>query len=236
MEIIDIHTHMLFGVDDGAADMETSLALLDKAYKEGTRRIFFTPHSIDGRFNFEGANRSLEKLVTAARERYPELKFSGGCELYYSESAVDGLLQGKVPTLADSKYVLVEFHPTVCYFDLKNAIQKLTVSGFIPIIAHAERYGCLRKESTEHLVELGAYIQLNARSVLGKSGLEPKQFCKKLLKSGLVHFIASDAHDLKRRSSGLSDCVKHIEKKYSQKYAERIFYKNPMKILNNTYI
>ena len=236
MEITDIHTHILFGIDDGAADIDTSVTLLEKAYNDGTRRIFFTPHSINGGFAFNTANNNLELLFEKIKGRFPGLSLHGGCEMFYSETAVENLVAGKLPTLADSKYVLVEFYPAVFYNDLKNAIQKLTTSGFIPVIAHAERYACLRKEDASLLCELGAYIQLNARSVLGKSGREPKRFCKKLLKEGTVHFIASDSHDTLRRTPELSKCFEYISKKFSEKYAEQIFNKNPMHIINNTYI
>lgn len=236
MEITDIHTHILFGTDDGAADIDTSVLLLEKAYNDGTRRIFLTPHSINGGFDFKNSNSNLQMLFEKIKGRFPGLSFYSGCEIFYSESTADNLIAGKIPTLADSKYALVEFYPMVFYDELKNAVLKLTTSGYIPVIAHAERYACLRKQDTGLLCELGAYIQLNARSVLGKSGLETKHFCQKLLKDGLVHFIASDAHDPVHRTPELSKCVRYIEKKYSRSYAEQIFYKNPMQIINNIYI
>ena len=105
----------------------------------------------------------------------------------------------------------------------------------MPIIAHAERYSafCYDPTLTDEVLKMGARIQLNADSVMGRHGLRVKRFCHRLLKAEQVHFIASDTHDLKRRTPNLLPCYKRICKKYGEKYAKRLFWKNPRALIEN---
>ena len=100
MDIIDIHTHILFGIDDGARTAEQSVEMLKVATENGTSTIFLTPHCTRADFNIQKAKESIEKLAKIAKEQFPQLSIYGGSEILYTPSAIEGVLQGKTPTLA----------------------------------------------------------------------------------------------------------------------------------------
>ncbi|MBQ8605917.1 MAG: hypothetical protein IJ408_04200 [Clostridia bacterium] len=233
MELIDIHTHILFGMDDGAKTKEDTLELLQEAYDGGTRAVFFTPHNDRGGFDLEKASAHTSELAPVIRERFPGLRIYGGCEVLYSHSVADSLLAGQIPTMNGTQYVLCEFMPGIFGSEALSAVRNIVNCGYIPIIAHAERYINLRKKNISELIDNGALIQLNAKAVLGKRGFAVKRVCKDLLRGALVHFIASDAHNMKNRSSDLSECAKYIEKKYGKERMQELFYDNPNHIINN---
>jgi protein-tyrosine phosphatase len=138
-------------------------------------------------------------------------------------------------TMAGSRYILLEFASTAFRSQILSGITECISAGKIPIIAHAERYNAFRNDPalTDDVLKLGARIQLNADSVMGKHGFFVKRFCHKLLKAEKVHFIASDAHDLRKRPPNLLPCYKRICKKYGEKYAKRLFRKNPRALIEN---
>ena len=236
MRFVDIHTHILFNIDDGSESLAMSLDMLDAAYRSGTRAVFFTPHCAESQFDFSKANSAILELEPHIKSKYENLLIYGGCEVMYNTLTAEGVLNQKIPTLANSQYILVEFDPLIFFSDILDAVRNLTINGFFPIIAHAERYGSLNPNTVSELVDTGAYIQINAGSVLGKNGTFFKKLCLNLLKAGLVHFIASDCHDLQERPPMLDECAKFIEKKYGTDGAERLFYKNALKIINNDII
>lgn len=232
MDLVDIHTHILYGMDDGARTPDESVAMLEAAYDQGVRTVFLTPHSDRCGFNFERASEHISALAPIIKQRFKGLRIYGGCEIMYSHSAAEGLVTKQLPTLAGSRYVLVEFMPGAFCTEIVSGVRKLVSHGYIPIIAHAERCVNLKKNNIEELIDYGALIQLNAASVLGKRGLSAKRFCKALLKDGLVHFIASDTHDMKNRSSLLGSCAQYVSKKYGEQYANELFYKNAQAIID----
>lgn len=131
--------------------------------------------------------------------------------------------------------MLVEFNPLADFDYIRNGIYSLLTGGYYPILAHVERYQhvCGAKYGTDDLVEMGCYLQVNAGSVLGKSGAKTKRFVKKALKQRQIHFIATDAHDLLRRPPSLSDCADHIEGKYGSDYCRRLFQENPLHVIGD---
>ena len=233
MNITDIHSHMLFGIDDGAKTLEDSLAMLQAAYDSGTRTVFFTPHNVKAGFDFEKAKESMDALAPIIKERFAGLRVYGGCEIMYSHSITESLITNQLPTLAGSRYVLIEFMPGIFYSEILSAIRKIVSCGYFPIIAHAERCINLKVQNVGELIECGALIQLNAASVLGKRGFAIKRFCAKLIKKSLVHFIASDAHDFKKRTSELGPCAQYITKKYGEQTALELFCRGGEEIINS---
>lgn len=225
MDRVDIHTHILYGVDDGSPSEEVSLEMLDQAYADGTRSIFFTPHGT-GKLDLQKVKESLAVLNAKVKERWPDLTTYLGCEVYYTDEIIEGLNAGRLPTLADSRYVLIEYGTRVFYGDLLDSIRLFTMNGYLPIIAHADRYDCMTPMLAYQLVDTGAYIQLNASTVIGSSGFKAKRLCAKLLKDRLVHFIASDAHDPQRRRPVLSAAYSRVSRKYGEDYADKLFCEN----------
>ncbi|WP_035775534.1 CpsB/CapC family capsule biosynthesis tyrosine phosphatase [Butyrivibrio sp. VCB2001] len=237
---IDIHCHILPGVDDGSPDMATSLEMLRIADKNGITHLILTPHHKPMHHNVSPEHNVVyrKKLQEAAKEAGIKAKLFSGNEIYYSDETMEELIEGKICSLAGSDYVLVEFHPTNPYKAIQNAVSRVQAAGFIPIIAHVERYSDIvsHPARVKDLIEMGSFIQVNASSIMGKYGFGISHFTKKLLKEELVHFIASDAHDTGRRAPNLLDCRNYIERKYGEDYGKKLFFTNPANVIRNELI
>lgn len=236
MRLTDIHCHLLPKVDDGAKDEEEALKLLEMEYAQGVRRIIVTPHYRIEMFETEKEQIEFQYrwLKTAAKQLYDDLELYLGCEYHSNSQMLEDLKAHKRDTLAGSRYVLVEFSGMDSFAKQRKQIRELTGAGYIPVIAHAERYECLRKDiqNVKELIFFGAKIQVNADSILGEEGWKTKAFCKKLMKQDLLHFIASDAHRTKERVPNLGRCAEYIDKKMGHEYAQRIFVENPGEIFS----
>lgn len=217
MGLIDIHTHILHGVDDGAKSIGDSMGLLDEELEQGVDQVILTPHYGPkfGHPDVELLKDRYIELCERATKYYPQMKLYLGSELYYQKETVSDLKQGKALTMNNTRYVLVEFGITDSYSYICRAMQELSYAGYIPIIAHAERYEAIfwHVKKVEELVHMGAYIQLNAESLIG--GIFNKQtvFCKKLIKEGLMHFLGSDCHDVRERRPHMEQAAKMLNKK-----------------------
>jgi protein-tyrosine phosphatase len=233
--MIDIHCHLLFGVDDGAQTIEESIAMLCAAREQGVEAIILTPHFRHGMFSYpkEIILENYEKLKAYAKEIGIGLAL--GTEYHVDFGMVEAFLSGRCRTLAGSRYILCEYSGDCEYSYLYSTAQELVMRGLIPVIAHAERCESITAdiESARRLRELGAWIQLNADAVLGHEGMAAKKFCRRMLKAGYADVIASDSHDLKRRPCRLGKCRQEVVKKYGEEYAGRLFYGNPMEIIED---
>lgn len=236
-DFIDIHSHIICGIDDGPQDMSMSLRMLKIAAENGIGQIILTPHNKPGRHN-AGRERICSKIaeleqLSAEQEIF--IKFHIGNELYYRSELAELIADGKAMTLAESSYILTEFGPMDDYDYIRNGMYQLMAEGYRVILAHGERYGCLtnRTERFEELTGMGAYIQLNAGSITGACGFQTKSFCKQLLKRELVHFVATDAHDDRKRAPYLGECAAYLEKKYGKDYAKLLLHDNPARVLAN---
>ncbi|MBQ9590084.1 MAG: protein-tyrosine-phosphatase [Butyrivibrio sp.] len=237
---IDIHCHIMPGVDDGSPDVNTSMEMLRIAKKNGIERIILTPHHKPMHHNVSPSHNKeyTLKLQELADKENLGIKLYSGNEIYYSDETMRELEEGKISAMADSEYVLVEFHPTNTYKSIHNAIYQVQSAGFFPIIAHVERYSDVLSHPVyvEELAEMGAYIQVNASSIMGKYGFGISHFTKKLLKKRLVNFVATDAHDCHKRAPEISDCRDYVARKFGDDYSDRIFFSNPMSIINKEII
>ena len=160
--IIDIHTHILPGIDDGSRDWDESRRMLEAAYQQGTRCIIATPH-----YSRRGLPPQIyelaERLSEEAGRIAPDFKTGLGQETYFHEGLVENLKQGKALTLENTRYVLVEFDPQVSYHSLYQAVRKMTMARYIPVIAHVERYFCLREgDGVEELIQCGCRLQTHS--------------------------------------------------------------------------
>lgn len=238
--MIDIHCHILPGVDDGAQDIQETQRMLQIAWDEGIDTIIATPHY---RHRYiENTPERLEERLQMAREAAhrinPEFRIYLGNEIYFSHGSVEALQGGRALTMAGSNYALVEFSTFKPYQELGAALRDFQMGGYQPIIAHAERYDCLLEDPSrvEELVEQGAYIQVNASTVTGKNGRSGKSFVKKLLKYELVHFMGTDAHGVNKRAPEMKKCEAYLRKKVGTAYAEDLCGGNAWKILQKEYL
>lgn len=231
--MIDIHCHLLYGVDDGPRTIEESIKMLNEASKQGITNIILTPHYRRGMFKFD---KELVIGNKASLEQYAEelgIKLHLGTEFHVNGDIIEYLEEGRCLTLADSEYVLTEYEYDADYSYIFQMSHTLLRHGYVPIIAHVERYGCLVKtpKRLEELQEIGALIQINAGALIGEDGWNAKSFCKKALKNGWVDVVASDSHSIKKRGCYMEDAYDYISEKYGEKLAYRLMIKNPMKII-----
>lgn len=237
---IDIHCHILPGMDDGSDSMETSLRMLRMADEDGISKIILTPHNKPWYRNTNHAG--MEAKVGQLQERLCReglgIKLYTGGELYYRSGLTEEIDQGMAETLSGSKYVLVEFDPLADYDYIRNGIYSLLMGGYYPIAAHVERYKnvCCKTDRIIDLIEMGCLMQVNAGSIMGQYGFAVKGLTRKMLKRGMIHFVATDAHDTERRLPCLSGCAEYIGKKYGESSRKRLFYDHPMCVLQDEYI
>ena len=236
-DYFDVHCHLLFGVDDGPEHMEESMALLRQEYDSGVRTIFLTPHHRRNMFECprDVLQRNFEQLRDWAAQELPDLKLCLGCELHVSMDTVQELRGGGF-TMGDSDFVLLEFSAAADRRYLIERCQAVILAGFRPILAHAERCDAIRKdlELLKMLVDMGVYIQMNAASILGDAGLTWKWFCKRAMARNLLHFVGSDAHDLKQYKPNLDACARYLERKMGADYRDQIMIHNPQEIIEGS--
>lgn len=239
-QIIDIHNHILWGVDDGSKDILMTMKMLKMAQDAGTTDMILTPHNKPNRRNIyvtEMVER-LDKLRQLMKNNNININIYPGNEIYYRMDVIERLRIGKAATMAGSRYVLTEYNPMDEWDYIRHGVDDLLSGGYVPIIAHVERYENVMKnmDRAYELKEKGCYLQVNAPSIMGEIGWKCKKDCKTLLKAGLVSFVASDAHENKKRVPKLDGCVKYITKKYGESMAEELFANNPRKILEDKLI
>lgn len=216
--MIDIHTHILYGVDDGSPDIETSKYLVEEEVQNGVTKIVLTPHQ-----NEENKNgKDLKELFIKFKEEFKEypIEFYLGSEIYYYPNMINDLNEGSLLSFNDTKYILVEFS-TEIETDIPNIIYDLKLAGFKPIVAHIERYGYLNKNDYQDVKRNGGLIQINSNSFSRKYY---DKTLKYLLKNDLVDFISSDCHN-RRRNCDFELAKKFISKKYRKLY-DKLFNDN----------
>lgn len=235
--LIDIHSHILFGVDDGSDSLETSMRMLKYASDDGISGLILTPHNKPGHRNrdFSRMMPKFKELKDLVLHENINIDLYIGNELYYRNGLLEELRDGMAGTMAGSHYVLVEFSPLESYDYIRNGLYSLLMGGYSPIAAHVERYQnvCAKGYRIEELIEMGCYIQVNAGSIMGNFGAKTKRIAKKMLKQHQVHFVATDAHDLGKRAPYLSDCADYISKKYGEDYAAKLLYENPLCVIQD---
>ena len=235
----DIHTHILPGVDDGAAGMPQAMELVRMAWKNGTRTLFLTPH-YRGKFKEspQWLRESFSMFSQMVREELPAMKLVLGSEVHYEAEMPERIQQKQVLSINDSQYLLLEFRGSTLRSQIIAGVSEVIRCGFTPIIAHVERYQEFLTDDSlvPEVLEKGALVQLNADSVMGQNGLRVKKFCHRMLKEQMVHFIASDAHDTRKRPPLLRDCFLRVHKKYGEEYAAQVFYHNAQAVIENQVI
>lgn len=237
---IDIHSHILPGIDDGSENFLMSIEMLKMASENGTAGIILTPHNKPGRHN--AGQKKITSLIEELKEEMRKLDINielyPGNEIFYRSGIQEELEEQKCLTMAGSDYILAEFNPMDDYDYIRNGIYNLLTGGYRPILAHVERYEKIsgRADRVADLIEMGCYIQINAGSIMGNFGFGTKVFARKLLAKELVHFVATDTHDLGKRSPDLQECGSYISKKYGEDYMRELLYENPMRIIRNEYI
>lgn len=235
-QIIDIHTHILPGVDDGSKTMEESCQMLRAAAKQGVTAVIATPHD-SRRYGCTELQMLVRQLEQRIQKLYPEFRIYLGQETYYVEELTEALKVGDARTLNGSRYVLVEFQPRVSYQMLSRGIRQLFLSGYTPVLAHMERYLCLRQEKNLcDLLESGCKLQMNYESIQGSWIHTDVRWCRKQVKQGRIHLLGSDMHRMDYRPPELEEAIRWLNGHVEAWLTERMTYHNPLRIINNEYM
>lgn len=234
--LIDIHSHILNGVDDGSPDLLHAISSLKQMKRLGTEHIILTPHYCRRR----GYVTSTEKIKDAYAVLCEECDKCGlgislylGTEMEYSTDAVRYVNEKRVFTLAGSGYILLEFAPYVSASSVLKGCKEILQTGLIPVIAHVERYACLHKdfETLYLLKELGVKFQVNIRAVSVFS-FKMRHFLKKVFGEGLADFLAGDVHFDPIERTEFSKCRAFVVKHSSEQYFKNLVTDNAKNILN----
>lgn len=235
--MIDIHTHLIPNVDDGSKNVDITFKTFEEAQRVGFTDIILTSHYIP-EYN-ETKKEELtfwkENLQEVLKSKNSKLKLHSGMEIYISENINEFIEQGKLLTLANSKYILMELPMNTTVNYLNYVIYFLESIGLKLIIAHPERYRNVQKTPNivKEYIEKGCLMQCNYGSILGKYGKEAKDTIKYLLKNNLVHFIATDCHNSGGIYLEVPKALKKIEKIIGTKKTYEITTLNQRKIINN---
>lgn len=233
--IIDLHAHILPAVDDGSRNIEESVQMARMAEAQGIRHIIATPHYS---LRENSAGKQLEEKTSDLQQELLkqgiQIEISTGQEILYHHGVTELLKSGEVMTLASSCYVLVEFVESVSWRELYQAARKLRMARYLPIIAHAERYQCLREEDRwEQVINAGAYIQMNFSSLSGNPLNSNVRWCRQKFLNYEVHFMGTDMHRMDRRTPEIGKTLQWMDKKAGEDYMREILYEHPKLVLED---
>ncbi|WP_330112143.1 CpsB/CapC family capsule biosynthesis tyrosine phosphatase (plasmid) [Cetobacterium somerae] len=211
--MVDIHTHLLFGVDDGPKTLDESIQMIEDGIGLGFNEFYLTSHYNKGKFLNEEYDKNFEILKKRCKDLNIQVKLHKGNEIYLDEN-IDLVLKGKKFNVIKGKFLLVEFSPLTPPTVGKHMVKKVLNMGFVPIVAHVERYSHFKGSDFVELRKIGSLLQVNI------GGDKPKHIVK-LLKEGYIDFLGSDAHRKDRRGYFLENELTYIkrvvgEKKFQQ--------------------
>lgn len=234
--MIDLHTHILPGIDDGSGNLEESLEMCRIASASGTRGIVATSHG-----NLSSAPLTVEQYKKAYRLLKQELekehipiRLYSGMEIFMNTDAVLRLEAGELLTLNQTRYVLIEFDFQEEAWMAEEYLHMLEEAGYLPVIAHVERYYFIQRapEIIYDWVQRGYVIQTNKGSLLGAFGKNERDTAISLLEHNLIHVIASDAHGTQRRTPNMTNIIRFLGETAGNKYRNLVLYENPARILS----
>ncbi|WP_105618979.1 tyrosine-protein phosphatase [Vallitalea okinawensis] len=235
--MVDIHSHILYGIDDGARSSEDTLKMLRIAEQEGIKAIIATPHYIQGynSYNAKDLVERYEEVKELIAEHKIDIAIYLGNELSIDYKLVKALEDDEAKTLADSNYVLLEFPFSSWSDQFENILFNLSVKGYKIIIAHVERYGQIEKDMNlvREWIEKGYYIQVNAGSLTGLSGSKVQERAITLVQHDMVHFVATDSHSPLKRAPFIQKAYNMLCDLVGEEKANTLCYTNAMAVINN---
>lgn len=234
-KINDIHSHVIYGLDDGAKNLDMSIEMLRNAYQQGTRNIVCTPHSYcDVKQYFKNIQTVQEQM----KKENININLHPGCEIYCDDCNINRVIvelnNGVIPTINNTRYILVEFYTHANAKEIIDCIRLLRENNYKIIIAHVERYSSLFEDDKWLMLlkKWGCFFQINAYSVFDERDIQIKAFAQKLLKEKYVTFLGSDAHRTSHRPYMIKNGIDYIYKNCDKEYADDICYKNAENLLN----
>lgn len=232
---VDIHSHILYGIDDGSKSLEESKEIIKQHIEMGFKDIVVTPHYIENS-DYITNNEEKEKILKTLKKEFNDINIYLGNEVFINNNIEELLNNNEISTINGSKYLLIELP---LHNKIKNAtdiIYELRIKGIIPIIAHPERYEFVQKnpDSVDELIEEGAILQSNYGSIIGVYGEHAKKTMKKLLKKNVISVLATDIHFPNNKIYLNMDTIrKKLTKIISEEKLKELTILNPKKIINN---
>jgi protein-tyrosine phosphatase len=231
--MIDIHSHILPGLDDGSKSWDMTLEMCRLAVQDGISHIVATPHADD---TYAYSRDRVQELVgELGRKVQGQLAFSLGCDFHMSfENVEDAIIHPERYTIASGQYLLVELSDYGIPPQVSDALSRLRGTGLTPIITHPERNGILQKRPERVLewVDAGCLVQVTASAVTGYWGDTPQRIAMWLIEQDAVHVLASDAHDDKRRRPILSEARRYVSTRFGPDLARSLVQDNPLAIIS----
>ena len=235
---VDIHHHLLHRMDDGPQSMDEMMQMLHAAVAQGVSCIVATPHIQPGMVAFDQGQyqRSLQETRQYAQLMGLPVTILPGAEIYYTTMTPSMLYRGDILRLGNGHYVLVEFHPHVSFDGICRAAVHIANTGNTMVLAHGERYRCLRFGSRLDRLrqEYHVVIQVNADAMLQPENVFTSRWLRKAMDNEWIDVIASDAHDVQQRPCVLGDCAAYIEKNWGWEAAQRLCRTTPLKLLGGS--
>ncbi len=238
--MIDIHNHIVWGIDDGSSNEDISLEMGLIAVSSGISDIIATPHCIPGSFeNYCG--QEFDEAFFRLREKLKQerstsrLNIHRGMEVFACETTPQDLESGRICCLAESNYMLIECEFGEDPWFFRDVLGALLQRGVRPIIAHPERYYFVQDDTRFifDLLNMGCALQLDSASITGDFGRECRSVALELLSSSAVQLVGSDAHDTATRTPDMREAADIVARNFSVNYANLLFYENPKRILSN---
>lgn len=236
--MIDLHCHMLPGIDDGAPDLAVALAMARCAVADGIAVTACTPHIYPGLYenNRDGISAAIAALQAVLRDEQIELELVIGADTHLAPDLVEGMRGGRVPTLNHSRYLLLEppHHSEPPRFE--ESVFQLLTAGVVPVITHPERLSWIEGNYAAfgRLVKGGAWMQVTSGSLTGRFGKRPKYWGERMLDERLVHILATDSHHIDRRPPLLAEGREAAALRVGNAEAWHMVQTRPRGILDNT--
>jgi protein-tyrosine phosphatase len=225
---VDIHSHILPGLDDGPEKLDDCVAMVRMAAETGTTDMVASPHSdLTYTFQPEMVAQRIHELAAASGN---VLAIHTGCDFHlHYENIVDALANPTKYTINHKCYLLVEFSDLLMAKPSDEIMGRLLDAGMAPVVTHPERNSLLQRrlDLLDAWVGRGCYLQVTAQSFLGRFGANARDFANELMKRGMVHFVASDAHDPNDRTPRLDGAFAYVANKYGEPRARQLFIANP---------
>lgn len=234
--MVDLHSHLIWNVDDGSKSREMTLNMLRQAIQGGTTKLVLTPHYVPGEFMvpFNEIKERVKEVKTLAKEENLNIEIYSGQEVFYTNNILENYQEGYIGTINNSKYMLIEF--SMKNFSQREIIEnmyELQLKGIVPIIAHPERYLKFIKSPSliNELIREGFLFQLNLGSLTGEFGKDVKKTAKIFFQHKIYSFIGSDAHRDEKRNPNMGERLKVIDKENN--YYLRYIIESSESLLNN---
>lgn len=239
--MIDLHCHLLPGVDDGPQTIEESIALAQKLVEDGIEQVVVTPHMLDGVYNvtMEQLHSGLQNLQEVLQNHNIDLQVFPGADIHIHSQLAKLVKEQAVATIANNhKYILLEPDNNIWGNVVEQVTFDLQIKNITPIITHPERYHVVQENiwTLKPLAEANVPIQVTAASICGFFGKEVQKCSRELFRHNLAHIVASDAHGVRKRPPFMTEARKTMYKWLAKNQVDDIFDVYPQKIVTGEYI